>query len=77
MIKKSNFLLLIIISLICFLCLSCVTRDEREKSDVKNVIDSIMYGKDKRTGICFSMYSTPHATSISAVPCEKVEMYLK
>jgi hypothetical protein len=73
--KKTNFFLLLFVLILS----SCQINTP---TDVGNVIGSITYFKDPKTGICFASinsnsYAAQQVVSITTVPCEKVSQFLK
>jgi len=73
-----KFHTLLISAAIAILVTACgVSTQNTSNNDVKDIVRSIKYAKDYRTGLCFAVilsrsYGFNHVASITTVPCNAV-----
>ena len=77
-----NYALCIVLTLgLCLAACSPIV-SKVNSTTASDVVDNITYAKDKRTGICYALFTTiklgdySNTVGITWVPCEKVEKFL-
>jgi len=60
--------------IVSLLVIGCSQPIKPEQVFVNEMVDSIAYTQDKKTGICFAIF---HDLGVTEVPCEKVKDHLQ
>ncbi len=77
--KKIRFglmitLVIVVAGLSVIMSCKCASSGEEAQRRIKNVVDSIQYVKDTRTGFCFAYWEDGKA--LATVPCEAIPSQL-